>query len=100
MSELAKEKLYRKELIAGGATGNNNLERIRSLQGGGGKTTTSLKTTRKYPFVKTKEWIQKVWNGLDYFEGQYIWTDGTNIYYSNGNTQYVLNVIEKLAIRL
>lgn len=35
MSELAKEKLYRKELIAGGATGNNNLERIRSLASGG-----------------------------------------------------------------
>lgn len=35
MSELTKEKIYKKELIAGGATGNNNLERIRSLAGGG-----------------------------------------------------------------
>jgi len=34
MSELTKEKIYKKELIAGGATGNNNLERIRSLAGG------------------------------------------------------------------
>lgn len=37
MSELTKEKIYKKELIAGGATGNNNLERIRSLASGGGK---------------------------------------------------------------
>ncbi len=36
MSELTKEKIYKKELIAGGATGNNNLERIRSLAGGSG----------------------------------------------------------------
>ena len=34
MSELTKEKIYKRELIAGGATGNNNLERIRSLAGG------------------------------------------------------------------
>ena len=36
MSELTKEKIYREELIKAGATGNNNLERIRSLQNGGG----------------------------------------------------------------
>lgn len=36
MSELTKEKIYRNELIKAGATGNNNLERIRSLQNGGG----------------------------------------------------------------
>lgn len=35
MSELTKEKIYKSELIKGGATGNNNLERIRSLAGGG-----------------------------------------------------------------
>lgn len=38
MSELAKEKKYRDELIKVGATGNNNLERIRSFKGkSGGK---------------------------------------------------------------
>ena len=36
MSELAKEKLYRNELIKAGATGKNNVARIRSLSGGGG----------------------------------------------------------------
>lgn len=36
MSELTKEKIYKNELIKAGATGNNNLERIRSLQNGGG----------------------------------------------------------------
>lgn len=36
MSELTKEKIYKRELLKKGATGNNNLERIRSLQNGGG----------------------------------------------------------------
>ena len=35
MSELTREKIYKSELIKAGATGNNNLERIRSLAGGG-----------------------------------------------------------------
>lgn len=38
MSELTKEKIYKKELEKVGAEGNNNLERIRSLAGGGGET--------------------------------------------------------------
>lgn len=38
MSELTKEKVYKKELIKAGAEGNNNLERIRSLQNGGGSS--------------------------------------------------------------
>lgn len=36
MSELAKEKLYRKELIKVGGKGNSNIERIRSLENAGG----------------------------------------------------------------
>lgn len=44
MSELTREKIYKKELIAGGATGNNNLERIRSLAGGSGKKVELLET--------------------------------------------------------
>lgn len=45
MSELAKEKLYRKELIKAGATGDNNVARIRSLSGGGsGKKVELLET--------------------------------------------------------
>ena len=35
MSELTKEKIYKKELEKGGGEGNNNLERIRSLAGAG-----------------------------------------------------------------
>lgn len=57
MSELTKEKIYREELIKAGATGNNNLERIRSLQnggGGGGDT--------------PKEEIKEI-SSLPYFEG-------------------------------
>ena len=33
----------------------------------------------------------KSWNGLASFYGKYIWSDGTDIYYSNGTTQCVLN---------
>ena len=36
MSELTREKIYKRELLKKGATGNDNLERIRSLQNGGG----------------------------------------------------------------
>jgi hypothetical protein len=37
------------------------------------------------------KWIEKTWNGLSNFYGIDIWTDGTNIYYSHSDTQYVLN---------
>ena len=39
-------------------------------------------------------WADKVWSGitdLRSFNGIYIWTDGTDTYYSNGSTHYVLN---------
>ena len=38
-------------------------------------------------------WSTKTWTGLTSFNGAYIWTDGTNIYYSAGNSsnQYVLD---------
>lgn len=52
MSELTREKIYRNELIKAGATGNNNLERIRSLQNGGGggtgKVNETLSTISEY----------------------------------------------------
>lgn len=38
MSELTREKIYKKELEKVGGEGNNNLERIRSLAGGSGGT--------------------------------------------------------------
>ena len=37
------------------------------------------------------EVVAKVWTGLTNFYGQYIWTDGDNIYYSIGSSQYVLD---------
>lgn len=41
--------------------------------------------------ISRGKWIEKVWNGLSNFNGAYIWTDGTNIYYSDESSQYVLN---------
>jgi len=40
---------------------------------------------------RDEHWEQKTWNGLTRFDSLYIWTDGTDTYYSNGDTQYVLN---------
>ena len=36
-------------------------------------------------------WSTKTWSSLRNFSGSNIWTDGENIYYSNGNSHYVLN---------
>ena len=36
-------------------------------------------------------WEEKVWNGFTEISGDNIWTDGTDIYYSNGSKHYVLN---------
>ena len=40
---------------------------------------------------KRTSWTTKTWSGLTSFDGQYIWTDGENIYYSSDSTQYVLD---------
>jgi len=39
----------------------------------------------------SKIWDAKTWTGLTYFAGSSVWTDGTDIYYSYGNSQYVLD---------
>lgn len=38
-------------------------------------------------------WVPKTWSGLMSldFDGTNIWTDGTDIYYSSGTNQYVLD---------
>jgi hypothetical protein len=36
-------------------------------------------------------WQKKTWNGLSDFSSHYVWSDGTNIYWSYGSEQYVLN---------
>ena len=51
----------------------------------------------KFPFNSTKTvssdkvWSAKTWSGLSSFNGNKVWTDGTNIYYSSGTTHYVLD---------
>lgn len=40
--------------------------------------------------IKDK-WIVKEWQGLTSFSGIDVWSDGENIYYSNGSPHYVLN---------
>ena len=42
-------------------------------------------------FQTIHNWLAKTWAGLTSFVGTNIWTDGDNIYYSAGSTQYVLN---------
>lgn len=91
MSELTREKIYKKELIAGGATGNNNLERIRSLAGG--CTSSKLQSARAKAAVRNLgEFETKVWNNQPVeFYGRAVWTDGDNIYFTSGRGSYILN---------
>lgn len=37
------------------------------------------------------DWSSKEWKNLEHFIGYYVWTDGNNIYYSDGSSNYVLN---------
>lgn len=57
--------------------------------------------------IYAKQWLQLLWNdeqkntwskkewllpeGSSQIEGLYVWTDGDNVYYSNGSNQYVLD---------
>ena len=92
MSELTKEKIYKRELLKKGATGNNNLERIRSLQNGGSDASAKLESAR---MAKRKKHIVGGWTSINWkgymVSGDNIWTDGDNIYYSNAQNQYVLD---------
>ena len=40
---------------------------------------------------ESSAWSQKEWSGLTSFGGNYVWTDGTDIYYSSSSKQYVLD---------
>ena len=42
-------------------------------------------------FNKVSDLVYKSWNGLRYFSGGNIWTDGENIYYSAKSKQYILD---------
>ena len=37
------------------------------------------------------EWSQKTWIGINPYQGNDVWTDGENVYYSSDNNQYVLD---------
>ena len=49
------------------------------------------KIDKKYEISFGSNWSAKTWSGLTSFNGEYIWSDGDNIYYSNNNDQYVLD---------
>ena len=49
----------------------------------------SIETTKSTLNIKGSK--TKTWSGLTSFYSYYIWTDGKEIYYSNGSQQYVLN---------
>lgn len=57
------------------ATGKVSASQLPSMSGGSG----------------IKDFTAKTWTGLTEFEGKYVWSDGTNTYYSDLHTQYVLN---------
>lgn len=54
-----------------------------------------------YPTMRTQSlmsqndigdtWLPKTWTGLTKFDGDNVWTDGDNIYYSSSTKQYVLD---------
>ena len=50
------------------------------------------------PLITT--WVPKTWSGLTSLVGNYIWTDGDNIYYSNSGTQYVLPKLKSVKTML
>lgn len=55
-------------------------------------TTTSVHDITKINAISnTGAWVNKTWNGLSDFNGDRVWTDGTDIYYSSGEVQKVLD---------
>lgn len=50
-----------------------------------------FKSAKCFPRSISNVWSIKTWNGLTDYNGNYIWTDGDDVYYSAGSSQYVLN---------
>lgn len=61
--------------------------------GTGGGSGVSLATTKMYPGRNwhNSMWVNNAITGIVGINGGSIWTDGDNIYYSNGGNQYVLD---------
>ena len=66
---------------------NSSVIKISGTNGKDGKGI--LKSTK--PQQSPDTWSTKTWTGLTGFIGSSIWTDGENIYHSNGSRQYVLD---------
>ncbi len=56
-----------------------------------GELTKAPSTINDIPFGIPVTWDNQTWNGLSSFSGQKIWTDGTDIYYSDYNSHYILD---------
>lgn len=62
--------------------------------GSGGGNSILLNGNTVHPEVRditSEVWESKTWSGMTSFDGWYVWSNGTDIFYSNGNTQKVLN---------
>lgn len=60
-------------------------------------TSTNGVTTLSFVLdIGRSEWLSHKWN-VDYLQGRHMWSDGKNIYYSNGSTQYILNQTNTIA---
>ena len=45
----------------------------------------------QFVHITPSQWNSKTWTGLTSFDGNYIWTDGEDIYYSYGTDQYIFD---------
>ena len=58
------------------------------------KTKNNVYYGSTYKFSSGWDFNKKLWNGLTEFYGQYVWTDGKNIYYSLKDKQYRFDKVE------
>ena len=91
----AENYLFSNLYLAGNLTDGTNSISVEDIVKGGGSSGSSVGSVGKKISVKPSvknTWTTKTWSGLTDFDGNRIWTDGNNIYYSAGTLkQYVLN---------
>lgn len=73
------------------ATGNTGATGATGPRGADGKVLYMLGSAKPKESAFSGRWIPVSWSGLSSFNGTDIWTDGVNIYRSNGSSHYVLN---------